>query len=134
MVVSCKNCSEQFTIMPSRRAYERHTVNVDCNGFCNRQGALKVTIADISLGGIAFVPKIQDLKVDDNLQLRFFLDSDVKDLVVIMVQVCHVEDKSVYSSVLMHEFTDPSSLNRIESYCQARSRQLPKSINYHTCS
>ncbi len=124
MVVSCKTCREQFTIAPSRREYERHTVNTDCNGFCNRQGALQVMIADISLGGIGFVTTAPNLKVDDSLQLRFHLNSDIDDMVVAMVQVCHIEEGAVCGSLLMHEYTDPTSLDRIESYCQARSMRV----------
>jgi len=124
MVVTCKTCSEQFTIAPSRRAYERHALNVACKGFCSRQGAMQLTIADISLGGIGFTTTLHNLKVDDSLQLRFHLDPKTDDMVVVMVQICHISEETICGSLLMHDFTDSTSLDRIESYCRTHSMQV----------
>ncbi len=123
MIVTCKTCSEQFTIAPSRRAYERHALNAQCKGFSSRQGALQLTIADISMGGIGFVSTLHNLKVDDSLQLRFNLDSKTDDMVVVMVQICHVDKETRCGSLLMHDYTDSTSLDRIESYCRTHSTQ-----------
>ncbi len=124
MVVTCKTCREQFSIAPSRRAYERHTLNVDCKGFCSRQGAMHLTVADISLGGIGFTTTIPNLKVDDSLQLRFHLNSNSDDMVVAMVQICHINEETICGSLLMHDFTDSTSLDQIESFCKTRSMQI----------
>ncbi len=123
MVVTCITCKKQFTIAPSRRAYERHALNVTSKGFSSRQGAMRVTIADISLRGIGFTTTIPNLGVDESMQLRFHLDSKTDDMVVVMVQICHINEETVYGSLLMHDFTDSASRAQLESFCRQRSIQ-----------